>query len=383
LLFALVVSAAVSGTAECVQIFYPDRFPSLVDIANNTLGAALGVFVARLAARYTPVDLSAIRLGSFAGILALIPLTILILAVVDRERRDGFSNWDPTYQLAVGNELSGDRPWHGTIHTAAVYDEALSSDTIKTLSSRGSDGLDAAVAGALMRIEQPMDESDPSWGRPLLDAPATRAVFDALVERNKLSILVWFRGKPMQKGDGRILTFSRDPFLRNFTIGYYQDHIFFRLRTPRTGLNGNDPQITTPELSDGDRQIFAAATFDGRVSRLYIDGRLLARANLSAYNWSVPFLVDSGLPASATLTGMLLAVAVLALGRRPARERRWIVGPVAGLAAGILLLLVGAAAAVPAFAVWVPVFGCGGGLVIAASVRYDWPKVIRPKGELR
>jgi hypothetical protein len=35
------------------------------------------------------------------------------------------SAWDPGYPLAVGNELTGDRPWQGTISAAAVYNRAL------------------------------------------------------------------------------------------------------------------------------------------------------------------------------------------------------------------------------------------------------------------
>lgn len=42
--------------------------------------------------------------------------------------RDGrFTQWE-TYPLALGNELSGDRPWLGTYHLVAVYCRALDSD---------------------------------------------------------------------------------------------------------------------------------------------------------------------------------------------------------------------------------------------------------------
>lgn len=51
---------------------------------------------------------------------------------VDGESRgtadvDGeMSNWDGSFRLALGNELSSDRPWLGTFHRVAIYNRALS-----------------------------------------------------------------------------------------------------------------------------------------------------------------------------------------------------------------------------------------------------------------
>ncbi|MCP4717283.1 MAG: hypothetical protein GY868_19345, partial [Deltaproteobacteria bacterium] len=41
-----------------------------------------------------------------------------------------FSTWDDTYRLALGNELTEDRPWLGTFHLAAIYDRALDPDEV-------------------------------------------------------------------------------------------------------------------------------------------------------------------------------------------------------------------------------------------------------------
>lgn len=40
------------------------------------------------------------------------------------------SNWDPSYRLALGNEIGAERPWLGELHLVAVYDRALSSQEI-------------------------------------------------------------------------------------------------------------------------------------------------------------------------------------------------------------------------------------------------------------
>ncbi len=36
------------------------------------------------------------------------------------------TNWDPSYDLLLGNEADGSRPWLGTFHLVAIYDRALS-----------------------------------------------------------------------------------------------------------------------------------------------------------------------------------------------------------------------------------------------------------------
>ncbi len=43
------------------------------------------------------------------------------------------SNWDGGYLLALGNELSNDRPWLGEFHQVAIYDRALSDGEVMEL----------------------------------------------------------------------------------------------------------------------------------------------------------------------------------------------------------------------------------------------------------
>jgi len=40
------------------------------------------------------------------------------------------SNWDSSYRLALGNELSGDRPWLGTLYLVAIYNRDLSAKEV-------------------------------------------------------------------------------------------------------------------------------------------------------------------------------------------------------------------------------------------------------------
>ena len=43
----------------------------------------------------------------------------------------GFSNWDPSYQLVLGNETTGSRPWNGKIFYIAIHNRALSEQEIR------------------------------------------------------------------------------------------------------------------------------------------------------------------------------------------------------------------------------------------------------------
>lgn len=50
------------------------------------------------------------------------------------------SNWDSSYQLALGNELTGDRPWMGSLHLVAIYSRALSETDVGQNYQAGPDG---------------------------------------------------------------------------------------------------------------------------------------------------------------------------------------------------------------------------------------------------
>ena len=74
---------------------------------------------------------------------------------------------------------------------------------------------------------------------------ADQALLEACKASNELTIEAIVRAdKRDQRGPARIITFSRDPRNRNFTLGQDRDRLIFRLRTPQTGPNGSKPQLT-------------------------------------------------------------------------------------------------------------------------------------------
>lgn len=50
------------------------------------------------------------------------------------------SNWNGSFELALANELSGDRPWQGTFHLVAIYSRALTPKEIARNYAAGPDG---------------------------------------------------------------------------------------------------------------------------------------------------------------------------------------------------------------------------------------------------
>ena len=44
--------------------------------------------------------------------------------------REGFANWDPSYRLAIGNEITINRPWQGRIYYAAIFNRPLSASEV-------------------------------------------------------------------------------------------------------------------------------------------------------------------------------------------------------------------------------------------------------------
>ena len=78
----------------------------------------------------------------------------------------------------------------------------------------------------------------------------------------------------MQDGPARIFSLSKDPGLRNFTIGQSMRNINYRVRTPLSGLNGTRPDLETTNNSLNGNTQHIVATYHNGVQRLYIDGTL-------------------------------------------------------------------------------------------------------------
>ncbi len=76
-----------------------------------------------------------------------------------------------------------------------------------------------------------------------------------------------------QNGPARIITYSREAMSRNFMVGQDGTGLTFRLRTTETDGNGCYPSLVVPLVFEEGRIQHLIVTFDGKKTRLYVDGK--------------------------------------------------------------------------------------------------------------
>ena len=75
-----------------------------------------------------------------------------------------------------------------------------------------------------------------------------------------------------QTGPARLVTFSADPYNRNLTLGQEGEWLVVRLRTPRTGANGMNPEVRLARVAGGRTYHLIVAYAPGRLVG-YVDGK--------------------------------------------------------------------------------------------------------------
>ncbi len=105
------------------------------------------------------------------------------------------------------------------------------------------------------------------------DKPATRLA-QAIRKSGEITIEAWIRpANTSQEGPARIVTMSRNPNERNFTLGQESDHLEVRFRTSRTSTNGI-PSLNSERRSVTTQLTHIVYTRDrGGQTRLYLNGR--------------------------------------------------------------------------------------------------------------
>ena len=77
-----------------------------------------------------------------------------------------------------------------------------------------------------------------------------------------------------QYGPARILTYSLDPYQRNFTLGQEFDSLILRLRTTGSDENGVYPHFRADKVFEAGKKYYITLTYDGMSEKLYVDGKL-------------------------------------------------------------------------------------------------------------
>jgi VanZ family protein len=383
LIRAFLSGLLLATCAEALQLGYVDRVPSFVDITSNTCGAVIGYLVARFFLGPGPRFL---RLPRRIAIAAIPVAIIGTLALLHPRPKTDFSNWNPAYHLVAGNELTWDRAWSGTISELAIYPYAMSPSQLAELARQGSSvgngtegkgPSEAPIFGPIW----PADFAAIS-GQTLMSEQQERNFYDTLVSRSQFTVLVWMETHSLNtNGVTRIVTYSRNAATRNFTLGQIGDTLTFRLRTPATGYEGSSPALHSGPVLSLNRPTFVAAVYDGRFSRLYVDGKSVAHADLGARRPRLPFRTMSWLPGSIPIHEIELAGAEILLSglfaigifgwygvpERP--SRRYALGAASGAAIGAIVWVF--AVSNPGLGIRILLECVAAGLVIAASVETE------------
>ena len=366
------IAAALSVGLEWAQVWYPDRFTAVTDVAANVSGAFIGYGLSVLGDRRSAWGLDPIELTGPVALasVALFGVSVLLLSLPGRA--SDFSNWDPDCRVIAGDELTHDRRWEGDVDVAAVFSRSFDNGQIAGLSALDpGETLDAELARLtplfLVRLTGRVDSVR---GVPLLDSEGHERFFRALAESGRISVVVSFRTrKERQFGPARIFGFSKSPYSQNFSLGQEGRDIIFRLRTPTTVPGGFYPQARAHGVLEENRSTVAAATYDGRNVRVYVDGRPRVRLNLSARGRLSSYFADTGLPTAAVFLGLLMGVPwVAAAWRSERRSSLALWGTVGGLMGGAIFALAGGARALPEFSAWVPILSAWGGGVVGGAV---------------
>ncbi|WP_158261173.1 MULTISPECIES: DUF1592 domain-containing protein [Pirellulaceae] len=113
-------------------------------------------------------------------------------------------------------------------------------------------------------------------------------LIESLRKTGEITIEAWITPHDLQQsGPARIVTFSRDPSNRNFTLGQDKQKYDARLRTKKTDSNGM-PSVSTKDGQAKTKRTHIVYTKDKQgLARLYVDGKLAGeRKGLGDFsNW--------------------------------------------------------------------------------------------------
>ena len=118
-------------------------------------------------------------------------------------------------------------------------------------------------------------------------------LYEKLTQGSGLTLEVWLKTDDlMQDGPARILTYSVDPNLRNFTLAQSEDCLVMRLRTERTDLNGVFPHMAVPHVFEASEKTHIVVTYDFHEQCVFIDGEKRTCDNIIGgdfSNWDPEF----------------------------------------------------------------------------------------------
>jgi glycopeptide antibiotics resistance protein len=295
----LLASGGVTACVEAFQVFQPARTPNLSDMLANTTGGLAGMGCVLLWERrrrlpaFAASHLTLRCLGLLYGSGLL--MALLFAAALTRGMAPG--GWDPTYRMALGNEITGDRPWAGLVRDVLVLSRAVTEAEAAALLKGDVPEAVRAAAVAEYPLKDATGLSDRGGQLPVLTSIGGRTARfletgTALNESSWIAteIPVYFLTETVnasrqfavaltvtperleQDGPARIFTISTDPFDRNLTIGQRGTGLVVRWRSFLTADNGSSPEVLFSDVFRPQTQQRLVISCDGVRIGLYRTG---------------------------------------------------------------------------------------------------------------
>ncbi len=326
LIICCLASAILSTTVELTQVFLPSRISNFTDIIYNTVGGTLGASlyswrdeIMKFISAIFTCNPSKLNLKSLVIVIfsycsmVILAIWVLLISV-------NLTNWDNDYYLAIGNEVTGDRPWNGSITSLYISDRSLnSSEVVQAFEHTHSyfSQLPSLVTAIVFQDNQEsyQDPRDLKLHNPDLEWQTksflsekkygfnelqnktnidrkkhqnqtvsvnskqwlkTKYPATSLIQKLKttseftLSLIVG-TNQINQTGPARIIALSQDIYSCNLMIGQEETNVSFRLRTPITGDNASQPEFIIPNIFIDQNLHQILITFAQNKLTFYID----------------------------------------------------------------------------------------------------------------
>jgi VanZ family protein len=313
-LFILVlISSGLSLTVEILQIFLPSRSPTPADLINNTIGGIVGIICFYI--WHSPsfiYILSSLENSNIRNSVKRITLLFFgyillsFLISIPWQNTISLSNWHLNYSLLLGNERTGNKPWHGYISEFHIADKAISAKDVSELFDNknylktigdyliGSYQLTNKLSyqdatGKLPELlsqgqspkiqnEKGVVLSSSHWLKTKI--PAT-LLSERIRKTSQFTIITTVAtADTTQTGPGRIISLSSNTLHRNFTLGQQGKDLDLRVRTPITGENGTGIKLSIPGVFATNDFHSLIITYSPGTLKVYVD----KVQNLSSFN---------------------------------------------------------------------------------------------------
>jgi glycopeptide antibiotics resistance protein len=347
LILILGISFALTLTIESLQLFLPNRSTSAIDLFTNTVGGTLGGAYGLLGWQRQFISIITWLKKSWSQpksivIVLLVWISLMFGSTWQLTNMMHLNEWNPEFNLVVGNEATGDRGWQGNVKGLSISDRALSEPEInQLLQSSQFPKLDSPLADydltgiapytdrsplALPPLEkqsieigtnQDQNQSQKSnysrngakadhQNNPII-APWYRTsqppteLTKAIRKTSAFTLATTFETSSLeQTGPARIISLSLDSYQRNVTLGQQNNQLIARIRTPATGFNGAFLAIASPKKLELNRSHRAILTYQNATISLYLDqtepSYIKLRPEVTFFHLIFPTIRGEGLP---------------------------------------------------------------------------------------